>query len=111
VQRALPAVLARGEPGFAFADWGAIVVTERAPSDAERRALLFAWKVSKHVKSNAIVFALEGQTVGVGAGQRGRDGEAAVAYDHAHRHLFGRHICPSGPIARQARRGGANRMQ
>jgi len=48
------------------------VVTERQPSDAELRALMFAWKVSKHVKSNAIVFAREGQTVGIGAGQMSR---------------------------------------
>ena len=45
------------------------VVTDRAATDDERRALLFAWIVSKHVKSNAIVFAREGYTVGVGAGQ------------------------------------------
>jgi phosphoribosylaminoimidazolecarboxamide formyltransferase / IMP cyclohydrolase len=37
------------------------VVSERAPSAAELRALLFGWKVCKHVKSNAIVFAREGQ--------------------------------------------------
>jgi phosphoribosylaminoimidazolecarboxamide formyltransferase/IMP cyclohydrolase len=48
------------------------VVSERAPTDAELRALLFAWKVSKHVKSNAIVFGREGQTVGIGAGQMSR---------------------------------------
>jgi phosphoribosylaminoimidazolecarboxamide formyltransferase/IMP cyclohydrolase len=48
------------------------VVTERAPTESERRALLFAWKVAKHVKSNAIVFAREGQAVGVGAGQMSR---------------------------------------
>jgi phosphoribosylaminoimidazolecarboxamide formyltransferase / IMP cyclohydrolase len=48
------------------------VVSERAPSDAELKWLLFAWKVSKHVKSNAIVFAREGQTVGIGAGQMSR---------------------------------------
>jgi phosphoribosylaminoimidazolecarboxamide formyltransferase / IMP cyclohydrolase len=48
------------------------VATERAPSDAERRALLFAWKVCKHVKSNAIVFAGEGRTMGIGAGQMSR---------------------------------------
>jgi phosphoribosylaminoimidazolecarboxamide formyltransferase / IMP cyclohydrolase len=47
-------------------------VTERAPTDAEVRALLFGWKVAKHVKSNAIVFAREGETVGVGAGQMSR---------------------------------------
>ena len=48
------------------------VVTERAPSDEELRAMLFAWTVCKHVKSNAIVYAREGQTVGVGAGQMSR---------------------------------------
>ena len=48
------------------------VVTRRAPSAAEMRALQFAWKVAKHVKSNAIVYAREGQTVGVGAGQMSR---------------------------------------
>ncbi len=48
------------------------VVTERAPADAERRAMLFGWKVARHVKSNAIVFAKDGQTLGVGAGQMSR---------------------------------------
>ncbi len=48
------------------------VVTERQPSAEEKRALLFAWKVCKHVKSNAIVYARDGQTVGVGAGQMSR---------------------------------------
>jgi phosphoribosylaminoimidazolecarboxamide formyltransferase / IMP cyclohydrolase len=48
------------------------VVTERAPTDSELRGLLFAWKVCKHVKSNAIVFAQEGQSFGIGAGQMSR---------------------------------------
>ncbi len=48
------------------------VVTKRAPTPEEKRALLFAWKVCKHVKSNAIVYARDGQTVGVGAGQMSR---------------------------------------
>jgi phosphoribosylaminoimidazolecarboxamide formyltransferase/IMP cyclohydrolase len=48
------------------------VVTTRKPSDEEIRALLFAWTVCKHTKSNAIVYAREGQTVGVGAGQMSR---------------------------------------
>ena len=48
------------------------VVTERAPSPDELRALLFAWKVVKHVKSNAIVYARDNSTVGVGAGQMSR---------------------------------------
>jgi len=48
------------------------VVTRREPSEEEIRALLFAWTVCKHVKSNAIVYAREGQLVGVGAGQMSR---------------------------------------
>ena len=48
------------------------VVSERQPSDEEIRALLFAWTVCKHTKSNAIVYARDGQTVGVGAGQMSR---------------------------------------
>jgi phosphoribosylaminoimidazolecarboxamide formyltransferase/IMP cyclohydrolase len=47
-------------------------VTKRQPTDDEIRALLFAWTVCKHTKSNAIVYAREGQTVGVGAGQMSR---------------------------------------
>jgi len=48
------------------------VVTRRPPTEQEMRGLLFAWKVCKHVKSNAIVYAREGQTVGIGAGQMSR---------------------------------------
>jgi phosphoribosylaminoimidazolecarboxamide formyltransferase / IMP cyclohydrolase len=48
------------------------VVTRRRPSEQEQRALLFAWKICKHVKSNAIVYARDGQSVGVGAGQMSR---------------------------------------
>ncbi len=47
-------------------------VTKRPPTPEEKRALLFAWKVAKHVKSNAILYARDGQTVGVGAGQMSR---------------------------------------
>jgi phosphoribosylaminoimidazolecarboxamide formyltransferase/IMP cyclohydrolase len=48
------------------------VKSARAPTAEEMRALLFGWKVCKHVKSNAIVYAREGQTVSVGAGQMSR---------------------------------------
>lgn len=48
------------------------VVTVRQPTDEEMRALFFAWVVCKHTKSNAIVYARDGQTVGVGAGQMSR---------------------------------------
>jgi len=47
-------------------------VTKRPPTPEELHTLRFAWKVSKHVKSNAIVFAKDGATVGVGAGQMSR---------------------------------------
>jgi phosphoribosylaminoimidazolecarboxamide formyltransferase/IMP cyclohydrolase len=48
------------------------VVTRRPPTPEEKRALLFGWKVCKHVKSNAIVYVRDGQSVGVGAGQMSR---------------------------------------
>jgi phosphoribosylaminoimidazolecarboxamide formyltransferase/IMP cyclohydrolase len=54
------------------------VVTRRPPTPEETRALLFAWKVCKHVKSNAIVYARDGQTVGVGAGQMSRVDSAKI---------------------------------
>ena len=49
-----------------------VVKTERAPTEEEWKALLFGWKVCKHVKSNAIVYARAGQSVSVGAGQMSR---------------------------------------
>ncbi len=51
---------------------GLRVVSTRQPTDEERLALLFAWRVAKHVKSNAIIYARDGQTVGIGAGQMSR---------------------------------------
>jgi phosphoribosylaminoimidazolecarboxamide formyltransferase/IMP cyclohydrolase len=55
------------------------VVTRRAPGEAEMRDLLFAWKVAKHAKSNAIVYARGGATVGIGAGQTSRVDAARIA--------------------------------
>jgi phosphoribosylaminoimidazolecarboxamide formyltransferase / IMP cyclohydrolase len=55
------------------------VATERPPTQAELRSLLFGWKVCKHVKSNAIVFAREGRTVGIGAGQMSRVDSVKIA--------------------------------
>ncbi|HEY3696660.1 bifunctional phosphoribosylaminoimidazolecarboxamide formyltransferase/IMP cyclohydrolase [Phenylobacterium sp.] len=55
------------------------VVTRRAPTDAEVRDMLFAFTVAKHVKSNAIVYARAGQTLGVGAGQMNRKDSARIA--------------------------------
>ena len=59
------------------------VVTERPPTDDEGKALEFAWKVVKHVKSNAIVYARAGQTVGVGAGQMSRVDAARIGASKA----------------------------
>lgn len=55
------------------------VVTKRAPTEAEVRDMLFAFTVAKHVKSNAIVYARAGQTLGVGAGQMNRKDSARIA--------------------------------
>ena len=55
------------------------VVTRRAPTEDEMRDLLFAWKVVKFVKSNAIVYCRDGMTVGIGAGQMSRVYSAKIA--------------------------------
>jgi phosphoribosylaminoimidazolecarboxamide formyltransferase / IMP cyclohydrolase len=55
------------------------VVTRKQPTDAQLQDLLFAWKVAKYVKSNAIVFCRDGMTVGVGAGQMSRLDSARIA--------------------------------
>lgn len=55
------------------------VVTKRAPTERELHDLIFAWKVAKFVKSNAIVYAKERQTIGVGAGQMSRVNSARIA--------------------------------
>jgi len=55
------------------------VVTNQHPSPAQMQDLLFAWKVAKYVKSNAIVFVANGMTMGVGAGQMSRLDSARIA--------------------------------
>ncbi len=55
------------------------LVTKRAPSESETRDLLFAFRVAKHVKSNAIVYARDGATLGVGAGQMSRVDSSRIA--------------------------------
>ena len=55
------------------------VVTKREPSDEELADLMFAFTVAKHVKSNAIVYAKDGATVGIGAGQMSRVDSARIA--------------------------------
>jgi len=58
-------------------------VTERKPTEEELRALVFAWRVTKHVKSNAIVFARDGVVVGLGAGQMSRVDSVKLAVSKA----------------------------
>ncbi len=55
------------------------IVTKRAPTEAEIHDLIFAWKVAKYVKSNAIVYAKNRQTIGIGAGQMSRVNSARIA--------------------------------
>lgn len=63
--------------------------TNRKPTDEEITDLLFAWKAVKHVKSNAIVLAKGGQTIGIGAGQMNRIGAAEIAIDQAGQKAIG----------------------
>ena len=65
-------------------------MTKRQPTEAELRALMFGWRVVKHVKSNAIVFTGEDRTLGVGAGQMSRVDSARIAVWKAKR----RQACP-----------------
>ena len=65
------------------------VVTKRAPVRAEMQTMRFAWKVCKHVKSNAIVFAKDGATLGVGAGQMSRVDSVKIAVAKAQSPLSG----------------------
>ncbi|MDX8409658.1 MAG: bifunctional phosphoribosylaminoimidazolecarboxamide formyltransferase/IMP cyclohydrolase [Mariprofundales bacterium] len=58
------------------------VVSNRAPTESEWQEMLFAWTVAKHVKSNAIVFAKGGVTLGVGAGQMNRVNSTRIAAHH-----------------------------
>ncbi len=60
------------------------VVTKLAPTEAQLRDLLFAWRVAKYVKSNAIVYAKDNRTIGIGAGQMSRVYSARIAGIKAH---------------------------
>jgi len=59
------------------------VVTKRKPTEEEKRAMAFGWKVAKHVKSNAIVLVREDRTIGIGAGQMSRVDAAFMAVHKA----------------------------
>jgi len=71
------------------------VVTKRAPTDGEYKALRFAWKVSKYVKSNALVYASECQTIGIGSGQVSRVDAARFGAEKAEEHG----LCTRGTVA------------
>ncbi len=58
-------------------------VTKRKPDEDEIKNLLFAWKIVKHVKSNGIVYAKGGQTIGIGTGQTSRVASSKIAVEHA----------------------------
>lgn len=76
-------LLVQDEDQFGLEDATVTIPTKREPTEQEWADLKLAWKVVKHVKSNAIVLAKEGQTVGVGAGQMNRVGAAKIAIEQA----------------------------
>jgi phosphoribosylaminoimidazolecarboxamide formyltransferase/IMP cyclohydrolase len=71
----------RDDKPVGAADWR--IVTKRAPTEAERQAMIFGWRVVKHVKSNAIVFAAGDRTLGIGAGQMSRVDACRLAIEKA----------------------------
>lgn len=72
------------------------VVTEKQPTAAQLAELLFAWKVSKHVKSNAIVVTKNKTTLGVGAGQMNRVGSAKIALEQGGEAAKGGYLASDG---------------
>ncbi|MCE2661977.1 MAG: bifunctional phosphoribosylaminoimidazolecarboxamide formyltransferase/IMP cyclohydrolase [Microcystis sp. 53602_E8] len=72
------------------------VVTEKQPTPAQLAELLFAWKVSKHVKSNAIVVTKNQTTLGVGAGQMNRVGSVKIALEQAAEAAKGGYLASDG---------------
>lgn len=71
------------------------VVTKRAPTDSEAKALRFAWKIAKYVKSNALVYTTEDQTIGIGSGQVSRVDSARFGREKAEEH----HLSTVGTVA------------
>ncbi|HEY2647167.1 MAG TPA: bifunctional phosphoribosylaminoimidazolecarboxamide formyltransferase/IMP cyclohydrolase, partial [Candidatus Acidoferrales bacterium] len=82
-------ILVQEQDGHELSESALKVVTRRSPTREEIEAMLFGWKVCKHVKSNAIVFARDGQTVGVGAGQMSRVDSVKIAVMKAQLPLAG----------------------
>jgi phosphoribosylaminoimidazolecarboxamide formyltransferase / IMP cyclohydrolase len=75
-------------------DWK--VVTDLKPTPAELQEMLFAWKICKHVKSNAIVITKDRTTLGVGAGQMNRVGSAKIAIEQAGHKIQGAVLASDG---------------
>ena len=73
------ALLVQSRDGGAVLPADLKVVTELQPTERQVRDMLFAWTVARHVKSNAIVFARDGVTAGIGAGQMNRRDSARIA--------------------------------
>lgn len=67
----------RDTPSSALDQWK--VVTQRAPTDAERQAMSFGWRIVKHIKSNAILYVAADRTLGIGAGQMSRVDASRIA--------------------------------
>jgi phosphoribosylaminoimidazolecarboxamide formyltransferase/IMP cyclohydrolase len=76
-------LLVQDEDVYTLDDAQIKIVTKREPTEKEWEDLKLAWKVVKHVKSNAIVLAKDGMTIGVGAGQMNRVGAAKIAIEQA----------------------------
>jgi phosphoribosylaminoimidazolecarboxamide formyltransferase/IMP cyclohydrolase len=89
LKRVSGGVLVQEQDSHELAERDLKVVTRRAPTREELDGLLFGWKVCKHVKSNAIVFARVGQTVAVGAGQMSRVDSVKIAVMKAQLPLAG----------------------
>ena len=85
------------------------VVTETKPTSAQLAEMLFAWKVCKHVKSNAIVVARDRATLGIGAGQMNRVGAAKIALEQAGEKAQGATLASDGffPFDDSVRSAGA----
>jgi phosphoribosylaminoimidazolecarboxamide formyltransferase/IMP cyclohydrolase len=91
--------LVQDRPPASLGDTGWQVVTQRPPSDAEHRNLLFAWRAVSSVKSNAIVLARDGATIGIGAGQMSRVDAAFMA---THKARTAGHETPGSVIGSDA---------
>ena len=77
-------LLAQSRDNGALAASDLKVVTRRAPTEQELKDCLFAWTVARHVKSNAIVYAKDGATAGIGAGQMNRRDSARILWAGLH---------------------------